>query len=84
MEEKKTQKQVIFDLLLAAGDEGITTVDMIRHYIPKYTNRVSELRQDGCDIRAYKIEGKSYCRYVMVNWYQFKPQEAEQVSLPLY
>jgi hypothetical protein len=38
---------------------------MINQYIPKYTNRISELRQEGHNIQAHKIPGKNYCRYIL-------------------
>lgn len=62
------QQQAVYDAIMAAGEGGITSRDLVRVTdVCKYTNRLSELRDMGwdyrCDREGESANGASVFRY---------------------
>jgi hypothetical protein len=47
-----TQKNRVYTMLKLAGENGVTTNDFLRAYIPRFSARIQELRDEGKDIRT--------------------------------
>ncbi|MEI7632119.1 MAG: hypothetical protein WCJ60_02250 [bacterium] len=54
---KPSQGTRIIRALKIAGNQGITSTDMIVMGIYKYSSRIAELRQDGWNVVATRIKG---------------------------
>lgn len=78
--KKLIDKDRILVELVKAGDDGITSKDMVYQMgIMRAGARVLDLRRAGHDIRTYRVVGtdgkkKAYVRYVYV-----PPEETEAV-----
>ena len=58
---RKTQKQIILEDLIAAGDRGVHGFSWVPKHILRYGARIYDLRKDGHKIRAeYEKGGKRY------------------------
>lgn len=60
------------DLLIEAGDDGVTTGDFARAYLARFGARLNELRLLGCDIDTERI-GANQSLYTL----RFLPDDLE-------
>jgi len=64
-------------MLKSAGPKGISTQEFLQAYIPRFSSRINELRNQGLDIETRK--GKGTCRvYVLKYQPVFTEKELSQ------
>jgi len=59
MSEKKTQKELVLELLNESGSEGISALEILRHGVYRAAARVAELRAEGFEIETQHKAGRT-------------------------
>jgi hypothetical protein len=52
-----TQKSRVLSMLTIAGEAGVTTQEFLKAYIPRFSARINELRNEGYDIQTKSYRG---------------------------
>ena len=72
-----TQIEKVKQMLEDAGDSGVTTQEFLQAYIPRFSARILELREQGLDIETLPYK-KSCKRYVLHEKPQYKIEEVSE------
>lgn len=59
------QREQVLAMLKQAGDRGVTTADFLGAYLPRFSARIKELRDEGHTIRTERLS-QSSSRYIFV------------------
>ena len=64
-----TQLWKVTDMLIKAGQQGLTGREFYKEYLPEYRTRINRMRRDGYDIPEPKHEaGTRFVRFKLLGY----------------
>lgn len=75
----RTQKQTVLAMLEAAGDRGVTSAEFYAAYLPRFSARLLELREEGHVVSSERLRDSAW-RYTLLNSPAVSPAPTPRAS----